>query len=384
MRVGALPPFAVLGMLLLAAGCSSEAGGDAQGRQATQAPVPVRVALVTRQDVPLQLRAIGNVEPFSSVSVRAQIEGQLAQVHFQEGQEVKQGALLFTIDPRPFEAALRQAEANLARDQAEASNAAVEATRRARLLEQGFVSRDEHDAAQTRAASLRATVKATEAAIENERLQLQYCYIRSPIDGRLGQLLVHEGNIVKANDTTLAVVNQLRPVHVVFSVPEQELPAIRERASAEGLTVHVTVRGGSGGPIAGTLTFIDNTVNTSTGTVLLKGLFANDDEVLWPGQFVDVSLVLSIDRQAVVTPAEAIQTGQKGPFTFVVTPAHTVEVRPVVVGRTAGPVTVVAEGLAAGEQVVTDGHVRLAPGSKVEILEAPAAPAPAGASEAGA
>lgn len=349
--------------------CGSDQNGDAMasGRGGKSAPVPVTVATVVREDMPRKLRAIGNVEAYSTVSIRSRVEGQLAEVHFHEGQEVKKDELLFTIDPRPFQAALRKAEADLARDVAERDNAQVEAERRAKLLDQGIISLDEHDQAQTRAAALRATVKADEAAVENAKLQLQYCYVRSPIDGRLGQLLVHEGNVVKENDTVLAVVNQIRPVYVVFSVPEAELAGIRSRAAHETLEVEAEAPGAAHGPVIGQLSFIDNSVDTKTGTVLLKGRFANEDEALWPGQFVDVSLVLAIDRQAIVAPARALQTGQHGQYVFVVKPDMTVEPRPVVVGRSDGSRVLIESGLEAGDRVVTDGQLRLAAGLEVQV-----------------
>lgn len=363
-----------LGLVLVVTlffGCGSEQNGDAMAsnRGGTPQPVPVTVATVIREDVPRTLRAIGNVEAYSTVSIRSRVEGQLAEVHFHEGQEVSKGELLFTIDPRPFEAALRKAEADLARDVAQRDNAEVEAGRRAKLLDQGIISQDEHDQAQTRAAALRATVKADEAAVENAKLELQYCYVRSPIDGRLGQLLVHEGNVVKQNDTVLAVINQIRPVYVVFSVPEEELAGIRARAGRETLAVEVEAPGAAHEPTTGELSFIDNTVDTRTGTVLLKGRFPNEDEALWPGQFVDVSLVLAIDRQAVVAPARAVQTGQDGQYVFVITPDMTAETRPVVVGRSDGSRVLIESGLEAGDRVVTDGQLRLAAGLPVQIRE---------------
>jgi len=374
----------LIGAVLLAcaltalAACSSDSGNDAGAAvRSREQAVPVTVATVVQQDVPVQLRVIGNVEAYSTVSLKPQIEGQVAEVHFQEGQHVKKGDLLFTIDPRPFEAALQQAQANLARDTAEARNAEVEAGRRARLLKEGFVSKDENDQAQTRATSLQATLKADQAAVENAKLQRQYCYIRSPIDGRVGRVLVHAGNVVKSNETMLAVINQLRPAYVTFSVPEQQLPEVRERAAQGTLPVDAFVPHVAQ-PIAGELRFIDNTVDTNTGTVILKALFANDDEALWPGQFVDVALTLRVDQRAIIVPAEAIQTGQQGPYVFVVAPDLTTEVRPVVVGRAAGQQVVITSGVQPDEQVVTEGQVRLAAGMKVEIkkpgAETPAAP----------
>jgi len=338
--------------------------------------VPVTVAKVVAKDVPIQIRAIGNVQPYSSVTVKSQVKGQVAEVHFEEGQRVAHGDLLFTIDPRPFEAALRQAEANLARDLAEANNAKVEAGRRERLLAQGFVSRDEYDQAQTQAVSLEAAVRADRAAVENAKLELQYCYIRSLIDGRVGQILVHAGNIVKDNDTTLAVINQIRPVYVSFSVPEQDLPEIHRRATEQTLAVQAFIGKDEADPVAGDLSFIDNTVDTTTGTILLKGRFKNEDEALWPGQFVDVALILGVHRNAVVIPAAAVQTGQEGLYVFVVGSDMVATTKPVVVGASVGADIIVEQGLQPNETVVTDGQVRLAPNMKVEIKDAAAPSTP--------
>lgn len=363
----------VLALALLLAvavnGCSS--GSDAEATAGTRSRkeiVPVTVATAVEKDVPVQVRAIGNVEPYSTVSVKSQVEGQLAEVHFQEGDRVASGELLFTIDPRPFQAALEQAQANLQKDLAEAKNAEVDAKRRAELLAKGFVSPDESDSAQARAASLRAAVDADKAAVDTAKLRLQYCYIRSPIDGRIGQLLAHRGNVVKANDTLLVVINQVRPVYVSFSVPEQELPQIRARAATQTLQVQAFLPNHEAdAPVTGELSFINNTVDTTTGTIMLKGTFSNTDEALWPGQFVDIVLTLTTRPKTVLVPSQAVQTGQQGPYVFVVTPDLTAEVRPVVPGDTIGSDTIIAKGLAPGERVVTDGQVRLAPGFKVEL-----------------
>lgn len=355
----------VAALLIGAAACNS--GGDAANTKREAPPVPVRVAPVTQKDIPIQIKAIGSVEAFSTVSVKSQVEGSLAEVHFSEGDAVKKGDLLFVIDPRPFESALRQAEANLAKEQAEARFAEVDAERRAELFKQGLVSRNEYDNAQTNAAALQAAANADAAAVENARLRLQYCYIHSAVDGRIGQLLVHEGNLVKQNDSTLAVINQVKPAYVAFAVPEGLLPEIRERAGAGALSVE-TIASGDGKPeVHGELKFINNTVDRTTGTVLLKGLFANDDEALWPGQFVEVALTLRSQQGALLVPLAAIQTGQQGQFVWVVSGEQKVEVRPVVTGDVSGTDVIVREGLKAGDTVVVDGQLRLAPGSRVEI-----------------
>jgi len=361
-------------MLALAA-CGSGAGG-AKSEGGSKPTVPVQIATVEQKDIPVQLHEFGTVEAYTTVSVRSQVVGQVAQVHFEEGQEVKKGDLLFTIDPRPFEAKVRQARATLVKDRAQAKNAKVQADRSTHLFSQGFVSKDEYDSAETQAASLEATVRADEAAVENAKLQLQYCYIRSPIDGRIGQVLSHEGNVVKINDTEMAVINQIRPVYVDFSAVEQQLGEIRRRQAADSLEVEVWVGGKK--VATGQLVFIDNKVDSGTGTILLKGLFSNEDEALWPGQFVDVSLVLGIQRGAVLVPSQAVETGQNGKYVYVVGDQMKAELRPVSVGAEYEQQLVVTQGLKPGERVVTDGQVRLAPGIKMEVRES--APAKTAAS----
>src|SRR2546427_3712581 len=269
-RLWRAPLLAGLGLL---SACSG--GGGAAERGSDPPPVPVTVAPAVQKDAPVTLRAIGNVAASPTVSLKAQVEGRVARVYFAEGQEVKRGDLLFALDARPFEAALRQAEGNLARDRAQAETARVEAGRFARLAKEGVVSQDEYDQARARAASLEATVVADQAAVESAHIQRQYCSIQSPIDGRIGQILVHEGNVVKDNDTTLAVINQLRPIYVEFSVPQQDLDAIRARQAEGALPVDAFRPEGEDRPVAGRLSFINNTVDTTTGTVLLKAVFPN-------------------------------------------------------------------------------------------------------------
>ncbi len=358
-----------LAALLAALGLLSACSRGAAERTNDPPPVPVTVAPAVQKDAPVTLRAIGNVAAYSTVSLKAQVEGRVARVYFAEGQEVKRGDLLFALDARPFEAALRQAEANLARDRAQAENARVEADRFARLVKDGIVSRDEYDQAQARAASLEATVAADQAAVESARIWLQYCSITSPIDGRIGEILVHEGNVVKANETPLAVINQVRPIYVEFAVPQQELDEIRARMAGGELPVEAFRPAAEDHPVVGTLSFINNTVDTASGTVLLKAIFPNTNEELWPGQFVTVTLRLATRHDAVMIPSRAVQTGQDGKFVFVVQPDGTVASRPVSVGQTVGQDVVVEQGLAAGEQVVTEGQLRLAPGVRVQVKE---------------
>jgi multidrug efflux system membrane fusion protein len=346
---------------ILLASCGSKP--DVVGPEA----VPVNVTAVAQKDVPVQLRAIGNVEAYSTVTAKSQVDGELAQINFNEGQEVKEGDLLFVIDPRPFQAALQQAEANLAKNRAQANNAQVQAERYKRLLANNFVSKDQYDQFRTQAESFEAAVKADQAAVENAKLLLQYCYIHSPITGRIGQYLVHVGNVVKNRDTTLATVNRIRPVYVDFSVPEQQLPDIRNSAAARQLKVEAFVGTDETHPTGGELSFIDNAVDTKTGTVLLKGTFPNEDEMLWPGQFVSVALTLRTQPNALLVPNAAIQTGQEGQYVFVVGKDLTAQVRPVVTGMSVHEEVVVEKGLDLGETVVTRGQIRLAAGSKVHI-----------------
>jgi multidrug efflux system membrane fusion protein len=361
------------GMAALSA-CSDKASGKATVTSA----VPVSVGEVVQKAVPLQLRAIGNVQAYSTVSIKSQVEGTLARVYFKEGQDVKKGDLIFLIDPRSFEAALRQAEANLARDTAQAANAKIDERRFADLYKEGGVSQQQYDQARTSATALEATLQWDRSAVENAKLQLGYASIRSPINGRTGNLLVHEGNLIKANDADhpLVVINQVRPIYVSFSVPEQELPAIRRYMASGNLKVEAITLGREGRQPLGDLTFVDNAVDRTTGTVELKATFTNADNALWPGQFVNVVLTLTTEPNALVVPSQAIQTGQQGPYVFVVKPDLTVESRPIVVHRTIERETVIEKGLASGERVVTDGQVRLVPGAKVEIKPLNPAPTP--------
>jgi membrane fusion protein, multidrug efflux system len=363
---------ATLGSLAaLAMACSQ--GSPLQGSGAgAGAPVPVRVATVERRDAPLEIHTIGTVQAYSTVTIKPQIAGQIASTHFSEGREVRRGERLFTLDPRPFEAELAQAQGNLARDLAQAENARTSFRRIDELFSERVVSRGEYDQARAQRDSLEAAVKADSAAVEDARVRLQYCSIESPLDGRVGQILVHAGNVVKEHETPLAVVNQIRPIYVSFALPERELDEVRRRMAEGPLSVEATpAREGAGGVgLQGTLSFVDNAVDLSTGTVLLKALFANEGETLWPGQFVDVALTLSVTRGAVVAPTQAISTGQQGAYAFVVKPDETVEIRPVVVARRSGEQAIVESGLRPGERVVTDGQLRLAAGAKVTIQEA--------------
>ena len=317
--------------------------------------------------MPVQLQAIGSVEAYSTVSVKTQVTGELTGVYFQEGEDVKKGALLFTLDKRPFEAELKKQEANLEHDIAQARLARLDATRYEGLLREGVISQQQFDQAQANADQLDAAVRADQAAVENARVQLIYCSIYSPIHGRTGTLMIHQGNMIKANDTPFLVnINQVEPIRVAFTVPEQYLAEIKRSAAAGKLLVQAAIQADNR-PAVGVLSFIDNSVDPSTGTIKLKGEFANTDRRLWPGQFVDITLVLHTQQNAMVVPTQAVQTGQQGQFVFVIKPDMTVEARPVSVNRSISGEAIIDHGLVAGERVVTDGQLRLVPGSKVSI-----------------
>lgn len=403
-----LRAFAMTAFVLGLGGCARQ-GGNNNKAQRILPPTPVTIARAEMRDIPLQVRQIGSVEPVAVIAVKAQINGELERVLFKEGQDVKKNQELFEIDPRPYQQALdqamaalekdtalvAQAEANLARDRAQAANAKIQAKRYAGLAEEGVVSKDQNDSYQTTAqvqdesvradqaalTSAKASVVADRAAIETAKLNLSYCYIRSPIDGRAGSLLLQAGNLVKANDTNALVnINQLQPVYVTFSAPEQLLPEIRRYSSEHPLTVTASgVVDGSNRTITATgqLSFIDNSVDSTTGTIKLKATFSNADHALWPGQFLNVVMTLRTINHATVVPSEAIQSGQRGQFAFVVKPDQTVETRLVTVGQTIDNDIVVQTGISPGETVVTDGQLRLFPGAHIRVV--PAAKADTGA-----
>ena len=428
-RVPLAIPLRLAAVLLVAAVFTACADNRAESKQAPKrAAIPVAAAPVEQKTMLLQLQAIGTVEAFSTVSVRAQVGGELLRAHISEGQEVRKGDVLFTIDPRTFEAALAQAQANLARDlgqvqqaravierdgarvvqaraalardQAQARNADVQAQRYEDLFRRELIAREQYDQFRTTAEALAATVRADEAdvrsaeetvradeaavraaeqlvradeaAVESARIQLGYTTIRSPIEGRAGSLMLTAGNVVRAGgttDSTLLVINQVRPIYVSFTVPQQQLPSIR-RYMAEGeLTVNA-MPAGETRPVTGTVTFVDNVVDATTGTIRLKGTFANKEGRLWPGQFANVTLTLATEADAIVVPSAALQTGQQGPYVYVVKADSTVELRPVTPARTQGSETVVAKGLTPGERVVIDGQPRLTAGAAVEVRAA--------------
>ncbi len=412
-----------LGFLLAVTLSLFSCSSDAKVNSKLPSSIPVLVASVVQRDVPVSLRVIGNVEAYSAVSIKALVSGELAKVNFTEGQDVKKGDLLMDIDPRPFEATLRQAEANLgsimaqvqqaqanlardlaqvkqteanlARDRAQAKYAEENAARYAYLVEKNYVAKEQYEQLRTNAEALAATVQADKAAVdnaqatlqadkaalenaqaavrasreavENAKIQLGYCYIYSPINGRTGHLFVKPGNIIKANDVPIVTINQIHPIYVSFSVPEQNLPEIKKYKALGNLKVTAIIPNDEKKPEEGFLSFVDNAVDLTTGTIRLKGTFENQERRLWPGQFVNVILTLTTQPNAILVPSQAVQTGQEGIYVFVVKPDLTVESRPVVVGRSLDGLTVVTKGLQPGETVVTDGQLRLVPGAKVEI-----------------
>jgi multidrug efflux system membrane fusion protein len=421
-RLAGLALAALLGL----AGCSESPGG-AQAKPGPPPPVPVGAAVAEQRAVPVQVTAVGTVQAYTTVRVKSQVAGQIERVHFTEGQEVRQGDLLFTIDPRPLQAAVKQAEANVARDraalrqaeaalaqrqaevqqalanlerdQAQQAHARQQEQRYKTLVEKELIARELYDQFRTNLAAMDATVQANRAAVENARaaaqaaqagvenvraviradeamlqtarLNLGYTTIRAPMAGRTGNLMLQAGNVVKANDDNpMVVIAQVHPIYVSFAVPQQHLAAIKQFQAAGPLAVRA-LPSGAPKPAVGRLTFVNNTVDPTTGTIQLKGTFDNADRALWPGQYVEVALTLTTES-AVVVPSQAVQPGQQGPYVFVITPDLTAQPRPVEIGRRLAAETIVTKGLAPGERVVTDGQLRLVPGARVEVKPAKA------------
>lgn len=333
----------------------------------SRAPAPVVVATVVKKDIPVQITAIGNVEAYQTVQIRSQVNGQIEKIFFKEGQDVHAGQLLFQLDKRPFQADLEKAIGTLRHDEAQAENSRIQAERYNALQAQGVVSREQGDQLRAQARADASAVLADKAAVEAARVQLQYTDILAPIDARTGVLLINLGNLVKANDTPFLVqLNQISPIYVSFTIPEDRLDSVRQYAS-DHLTVFAYPKGQSVNPAVGTLTFIDNGVDTQTGTVKLKATFANKDRRLWPGEFVNVALNLSLRKGAMVVPTKAILTGQQGDYLYVVTPQNTAESRLVQTAGTYQDLTLISSGLSVGERVVVDGQLRVAPNSKIVV-----------------
>ncbi len=392
-------PIVVIGIALAASGCGNTSaagpgGGGRGGRgRGDSGPAPVVTSKVAQKDVPVEIAAIGNVEAYATISIRSQITGQLQEISFHEGDFVKKDQQLFALDRRPFEAALAQAEANLTRDKAllaqaeaqlarDASSAEYQqltAERQAQLVQRGIISRDAGEQARSQADATAALVNADKANIESARAQLvsqeaavdaarvnvSYTVIRSPIDGRTGNLSVKVGSLITANNTELITVARVEPVYVTFSVPAVHLPTIKQHMTSDPLTVIATPQDADARPADGKLTFVDNAVDMTTDTIKLKATFDNRDRRLWPGQFARVTLRLATLPNALVVPSSAVQTGQDGQYVFVVKPDSTVEQRTITPGQRVADDVVVQKGLEAGETVVTEGQLRLEPGARV-------------------
>ena len=357
------PIFSAVALLALAAGCSRSSTTIADAPA-----VPVQVAVAVQQDVPRRIESIGAVQALRMVAIKSQVDGIIAQVHFREGDDVQAGDLLVTLDRRPFENSLRIARAGLVNAQAEAARAQADAARYTRLDQQDAISKEQYAQLTTRAETTRAQAQAEEAAVANAELQLGYTQIRAPIAGRTGQLLLHEGALMKANDNsfTLVSINQLAPVAVAYAVPERALDEIRAAFAAGSATVTATDRNAGITRENGRLEFIDNAVDGTTGMITLKAVFPNEDKALWPGRFVNIVTTVGVDTGAIVVPSTAVQNSQNGATVYVLKADHTVEYRTVQVTRTAGDSTLLADGVKAGETVVTDGQLRLLPGMKAE------------------
>jgi membrane fusion protein, multidrug efflux system len=345
---------------------------DGRAKEARKAPkgppaVPVTVAAAESQTVPVRLQAIGNVEPHLTVAIKARVDGEIVAVNFKEGQEVRKNQVLFRIDSRPYVAALRQAEANALRDAAARDHALAQEKRYQELLQKNFISKDAYAQFRTNAQTADAVAKASEAALQSARLNVEYCTIASPIDGVPGRVLLQAGNLVKANDVNpLVVINEVRPIYVNFGVPEQQLAPVRDYMEKGPLTVEATIAGAKTRTVSGRLIFVDNAVDPSTGTIRMRAEYPNEDATLWPGQFVNVSIRLYDEANAILIPAGALQTAQEGQFVYVIGKDNAAQVRKITVERTEGDRAVV-KGLAKGELVVTRGALRLAPGMKVQV-----------------
>lgn len=375
-------------LCLIAASCTGQAeqaspptqGGGGRGRGGEGAPVPVVTATAVQRSVPVTVTAVGSGEAISTVQVRSQVTGRIAEVHFAEGQDVEAGQPLFTIDPQPFQVALDQATAVLARDTAQSKNAQSQVERFENLFNRGLIPRDQFETQEATAAALKATTAADQAAVEAAKLNLQYTKIPAPTGGRTGALLIHQGDLVQANGSApLVVINQVAPIYVTFSVPGKLLEEIRRAQRNAPLKVVANLPGEDDAMEDGRLTFIDNAVDPQTATIKMKGTFTNADHRLWPGQYADVVLQLRDEPRAILVPSVAVQAGQQGSYVFVVADGRA-QMRPVTVARVQGDDSVIASGIMPGDVVVTDGQLRLTPNARV----APRGGGPGDADRAGA
>ncbi len=360
--------FFPLTAVLFISGCGTKEKGQAAGGSEGRPPAPVVVANVEQRDIPVQISAIGNVEAYQTVQIRSQVNGQIQKIFFKEGEDVRQGQQLFQLDKRPFEADLEKAIGQMKHDQAQAENSRIQADRYSGLEKEGIVSHEQAEQLRAQGKADASAVEADKAAVDAARVQLQYTDILAPINARTGALMINLGNLVKANDTPyLLQLNQVTPIYVTFSVPEANLDRLRHRFSSGQLKVLAYPKGQSDNPAEGRLTFIDNGVDITTGTLKLKGTFQNGDRRLWPGEFVDVALVLSTQKNVVVVPTKAIQTGQQGEYVYVVRTDSTAESRPVKTAGTYQNLTLISDGVKTGERVIVNGQLRGAPNAKVVV-----------------
>jgi membrane fusion protein, multidrug efflux system len=356
----------ILGITLLASGCAKK--NDARP---PQSGTPVTTGVATQQDVPVNVSSIGTVKAYSVVNITSHVDGQITHINVKEGQTIQKGQALLNIDDRPYKTALESAKANLARDRIQLEKAKKDAVRYAELFKKDYVTKDQVEQTQTNADALEAAIKGDEAVLQNAQLNLSYCTVTSPITGRAGSILVNEGNLIKGNDNSrpLMVINQIQPVYVEFSIPEQQLIEVQKQsmAIASPLEVQCYSPAKPDDIKKGQLSFIDNTIDSTTGTINMKAVFENSDSSLWPGQFVNVVLLLESQKNAVVVPSAAVQMGQKGNYIYVVKSDSTVDYRDVTIGPETDSYTVVEKGVSAGETVVTDGQLKLAPGSRITV-----------------
>jgi len=354
--------------VLFISGCKNKDQVQVAGASGERPPAPVVVAAVDRRDIPVQIRAIGNVEAYQTVQIRSQVNGQIQKIFFREGEDVREGQPLFQLDKRPFQADLEKAIGQMKHDQAQAENSRMQADRYSTLEKEGVASHEQAEQLRAQAKADASAVEADKAAVDAAHVQLQYTDIDAPINARAGALMINLGNLVKANDTPYLVqLNQVTPIYVTFSVPEADLDRVRQLFTSGQLKVLAIPKGQSGNPAKGRLTFIDNGVDVATGMFKLKGTYQNKDRRLWPGQFVDVALELSTQKNVVVVPTKAIQTGQQGEYVYVVRPDNTAESRPVKTTGVYENLTLISDGLKSGEQVIVSGQLRVAPNAKVMI-----------------
>jgi len=368
LRFAVIPFFAASLLLFLIACQGSRSEKDKQTLAATSRAVSVAIAPVVQKDMPVYLTGLGSVTAYNTVDVKSRVDGQLVQVNFKEGQHVNKGELLVLIDPRPYEVQLAQAQAQLYRDQAQLKDAKLNYERFKDLLEKsGAMSQQQVDTQKATADQLEGAVRADLAAIENAKLQIAYCHITAPVSGRIGLRLVDEGNIVHATDQNpMLVITQLQPISVIFTLPEDNLPVVARRMNQGNLTVDAYSRDDQTKLATGKLLTIDNQIDLTTGTGKLKAIFTNEDNVLWPNQFVNIHLLLDVQKNSIIIPSAAVQRGPQGTFVYVVKQDKTVEARPVTVALTQANQSAISNGLQAGESVVTDGQDKLQNGAKIE------------------